>query len=148
MKMSKEGIELLKRFEGLRLVAYLCPAKVWTIGYGSTIVNGKPVYQGMEITLEEAEQALREDLDRFEKAVLKYVRIPLKQHQFDALVDFTYNLGIGALKSSTLLKKINAYLLQDAALEFKKWVYAGGKVLPGLVARREAERKLFEGKDA
>lgn len=143
LRTSKAGIDLIKHYEGLKLAAYLCPAGVPTIGYGSTRLNGGPVTLGTTITIEEAELALQNDLIFFEKGIKKYVVVQLTQHQFDALVSFAYNLGLGNLKSSTLLKKINANLFQDAAEEFMRWNKAGGKVLLGLTRRREAEKNLF-----
>lgn len=143
-KTSTKGIDLIKEFEGCRLTAYKCPAGVWTIGYGHTgAVDGKPVAAGMTITAAKATQLLRSDLARFEAAVNSYVTAPITQGMFDALVSFSYNCGAAALKSSTLLKKLNAKDYTGAADEFPKWNKAGGKVLSGLVRRRERERKLF-----
>ena len=143
MKTSQIGIDLIKQYEGLRLTAYVCAGGKNTIGYGSTIIKGKPVELGSTITLESAKEALREDLERFERGVNDYLRVLLTQNQFDALVSFSYNVGLGNLKSSTLLKKVNANLFQDAAEEFLKWNKSNSKVLPGLIRRREAERNLF-----
>lgn len=139
LRTSKDGINLIKKFEGCKLKAYLCPAKVWTIGYGST----EGVTEGMTISQEVAEYMLATDLIRFEKGVAALVTTKLNQPQFDALVCFSYNVGLGALKKSTLLKRINAGEMLPAAEEFLKWDKAGGKVLPGLTARRKAERELF-----
>jgi len=140
MKTSKKGIELIKKFEGMRLAAYYCPAHKLTIGYGHT---GKDVHDGMKITAEEAELLLKKDCERFEKGVNEMVHVSLEQHQFDALVSFTYNLGLGNLKASTLLKKINIGDNAGALTEFPKWNKANGRVLEGLVRRREAEQELF-----
>lgn len=137
---SKRGIDLIKQFEGMFLKAYLCPAKIWTIGYGHT-ATARP---GMVITEEQAEQLLRDDLLEFERAVNHAVTVPLKQHQFDALVSFAFNVGASALRGSTLLRKVNAEDWQGAAAEFDRWTRGGGKVLPGLVRRRAAERAMFE----
>lgn len=143
-KTATKGIELIKEFEGCRLTAYKCPAGVWTIGYGHTgAVDGKPVSAGMTITAAKATQLLKSDLAKFEAAVNSYVTAPITQNMFDALVSFAYNCGAGALKGSTLLKKLNAKDYEGAAAEFPKWNKAGGKVLNGLVRRRERERKLF-----
>ena len=141
MKISNKGIELIKRHEGLRLKAYKCPAGVWTIGYGHT---GKDTYEGLEITPGSANELLTLDLERFEKAVNRLVESAINQQQFDALVSFAFNLGEGALKNSTLLKRINANPI-DATIsgEFSKWVNAGGKPLPGLVRRRKEEADLY-----
>lgn len=141
MKISKECLEALKLFEGFRAEAYLCPAGVWTLGYGHTA----RVKKGDRITRDEAERVLREDLVPFERSV-QLLGLPLKPHQFDALVDFSFNLGTEALKNSTLLRKIKANP-QDRSIrsEFKRWVYAGGKVLPGLVKRRDWEARSYFG---
>lgn len=140
MKISQRGIDLIKEAEGLRLDAYQDSVRVWTIGYGHT----GDVRVGQRITKAEAEQILRDDLDVFEHGVLKATEPrKLTQGQFDALVSFAFNLGLGNLKSSTLLKKLNAGDAAGASFEFQRWVYAGGKKLPGLVKRREAERALF-----
>jgi len=141
---SQKGIDLIKKFEGKRLEAYKCPAGIPTIGYGHTgKVDGKPVALGMKITEKKAEELLKEDLKTFEKGVLNCVKVPLTQGQFDALVSFSYNLGIGSLQSSTLLRLLNEKKYKEAAEQFGRWVKAGGKTLEGLVKRREAEKKLF-----
>lgn len=142
MHTSQKGLDLIKSFEGLRLSAYKCPADVWTIGYGTT-VGVKP---GQTITKERAEELLREDVKRFEQQVLRLVKVPLTQGQFDALTSFVYNLGAGNLSNSTLLRLLNAGDYKGAAAQFDRWTKAGGKELPGLVKRRAAERALFEGK--
>lgn len=141
MKMSKEGVEaLLKKFEGCKLKAYRCPANVCTIGYGHTSAAGTPtVIDGMTITQKQADDILWQDLVKYETAVQGLVTQDLTQHQFDVLVDFAYNAGVGALKSSTLLKKINAGDFDAVPAELMKWTKGGGKVLPGLVRRRQAE---------
>ena len=141
MKMSTEGINtLLKPFEGCKLKAYRCPANVCTIGYGHTSAAGAPaVSDGMTITQEQAETILAADLVRYEQAVSGMLQQSVNQHQFDVLVDFAYNAGIGALKSSTLLKKVNAADFDAVPAELMKWTKGGGKVLPGLVRRRQAE---------
>ena len=142
---SKLCIDLVKHFEGLYLKAYLCPARVWTIGYGHTglMHNDGTVYPGRNITESEAEALLRYDLEKFSGRVAKLVKVPLEQHQFDALVSFAFNVGEGALGRSTLLKKLNGYNYSGAAEEFIKWNKGGGKVLAGLARRRKAERHLF-----
>jgi len=141
MQMSQEGIDaLLKKFEGCKLKAYRCPANVCTIGYGHTSAAGAPaVTDGMTITQKDADDILRRDLVKYEPAVYGMVQQPLTQHQFDTLVDFAYNAGVGALKSSTLLKTVNAAQFDDVPTELMKWTKGGGKVLPGLVRRRQAE---------
>ncbi len=144
MKTNAAGIRLIKSFEGYRLTAYQCPAKVWTIGYGHTgTVEGKPIKAGMRITEEKAAALLQEDLTGFEKSVKSLVKVKLTENQFAALVSFTYNVGAGNLKRSTLLKKLNAGDYKGAAAEFTKWNKAGGIVLAGLVRRRKEEQSLF-----
>jgi len=142
MKTSATGLELIKGFESLGLKAYKCPAGVWTIGYGST---GPHVKEGMVITELQADALLAKDVQRFEKSVNELVKVELNQNQFDALVDFCFNLGGGALKSSTLLKLLNKGDYRNAGYEFEKWCKSGGKVLKGLQRRRITERYLFEG---
>ena len=139
MKASKNGIELIKKDEGCKLNAYLCPANVWTIGYGHT----KNVKEGDKITQEMAEQLLVNDLQQFENAVNAYCLRALTQNQFDALISFVFNLGSVAFRASTLLKRINANQMELAALEFERWNKAGGKVLEGLTKRRKDEKALF-----
>lgn len=144
MKTNKAGIELIKRFEGLRLDAYRCPAGVLTIGYGHTSMAGSPrVTPGLTISEDEAEQILIQDLKRFEAGVAELVTVPTNENQFSALVSFSYNTGVTALRHSTLLKLHNQGDFEGAARQFAKWVYAGGRVLPGLANRREAEEKLY-----
>ncbi len=140
---NEKGLRLIKTFEGLRLSAYQDAVGVWTIGYGTTT----GVYPGMVITVAQAEEFLRRDLQRFEAAVRQFVKVPLNADQFSALVAFTYNLGEGALASSTLLSKLNGSAYVGAADELLNWVHAGGRVLAGLVRRRNAERALFLGED-
>lgn len=152
MKTSDRGIELIKAHEGLRLEAYPDPAHGWkvaTIGYGHTSAAGPPkVERGMKITEAGADAILRQDLAKFEGYVTDAVKVPLNQNEFDALVSFTFNLGPGNLRSSTLLRKLNAGDRAGAADEFLKWDKAGGKKLAGLTKRREAERALFRAPDA
>jgi GH24 family phage-related lysozyme (muramidase) len=140
MQMSQGGIDnLLKKFEGCKLKAYRCPADVCTIGYGHTSAAGAPVVSdGMTITQAEADAILRQDLIKYERSVQDLVKVDLTQNQFDVLVDFAYNAGVGNLKSSTMLKKVNAGDLDAVPAELMKWTKGGGKVLPGLVRRRQA----------
>lgn len=142
--MSKNGLTLLKSFEGCELTAYQDPVGIWTVGYGWTQpVNGKPVGKGMIITQETADRLLQTGVIQYEKGVTRLLSVAVNQAQFDALVDFAYNLGVKALEGSTLLKKLNAGDYAGAADEFPKWNKAGGKVLNGLVKRRAAERAFF-----
>ncbi len=144
MQISKSGIELIKRFEGLRLKAYQDLVGVWTIGYGWTQpVDGKKVGPGMQIVQATADRLLKCGVVQYEQGVNLLVKVKITQSQFDALVSFAYNLGLRSLSTSTLLKKLNAGDKQGAADEFGKWVNAGGKRLDGLVVRRAAERELF-----
>ena len=139
MKTSPKGISLIKEFEGLSLDAYLCSAGVLTIGYGHT--GG--VQKGDRITEKKAEELLQDDLKKFENGVLRLVRVPLNQNQFDALVSFAFNLGVGNLGKSTLLRKLNDRDFKGAAAEFVRWNKAGGRELAGLTRRRNAEAELF-----
>lgn len=146
MRTSADGLSVIKEFEGLRLSAYRCPARILTIGYGHTSAAGDPkVTSGLVISRDDAERILRNDLKQYEDAVSKAVKAKITQSQFDALVCFTYNVGAGALAKSTLIKKINAERLDEVPAEFMKWTRGGGKELPGLVRRRRAEVKLWRG---
>ena len=140
MKISQKGLNLIKSFEGLELKAYKDSVGVVTIGYGST---GAHVSMGQTLTVQQAEDLLRKDVSRFEEGVGKLVKVTINQNQFDALVSFSFNLGLGNLSSSTLLKKLNAGDYEGASLEFERWNKAGGKVLNGLTRRRLAEKELF-----
>ena len=145
-KTSDKGIELIKRFEGLSLKPYLCPANVPTIGYGNTFYkNGKKVtLNDKPITEQKAVEMLRQSLEKFEQYVDSYTTDSITQNQFDALVSFCYNLGPANLKSSTLLKKVNANTNDETIKdEFLNWTKAGGRKLAGLVKRREAEAALY-----
>lgn len=139
MKISKEGLDLIKKFEGVRLKAYQDIVGIWTIGYGST----DNVYEGLTITQKEADQRLCDYLNNLCKQLDNIIKVPLKQCQIDAICSFAYNLGVGALKRSTLLIKLNKSDFEGAAEEFLKWDMAKGKQIPGLTKRREAEKKLF-----
>lgn len=145
MDISKNCVQLLKHYEGCRLEAYKCSAGIWTIGYGNTFhADGRPVKQRDKITQDEAEQLLPIILKKFAQAVFKRTA-RMEQHEFDALVCFTYNVGIGAFEGSTMLKKIRKDLpAAEIAAEFQKWNKAKGKVLNGLVKRRAAEAWLYE----
>lgn len=139
MKISNKGIELIKRHEGLVLKAYRCPADKWTIGYGHTLnVKSTDV-----INKEQAEYFLRQDVKSAESDVNRE-KLNLTQNQFDALVSFVFNLGVGNFKKSTLLKKVKANP-NDPTIknELERWIYAGGKVLNGLVKRRKEEADLY-----
>lgn len=139
MKISQDGLNLIKEFEGFRADAYLCPAGVWTIGYGHT--GGVAEWQS--VTKQEAEEYLKSDVAFAEDVINEYVEVELTQHQFDALVCFVFNIGANAFRESTLLRLLNQGDSEGAAEQFLRWNKAGGKVLAGLTRRREAERELF-----
>jgi lysozyme len=145
--MSEMNLEplllLVKKFEGLKLKAYKCPAGVWTCGYGTT---GKDVKEGTVFTLEQAEQRLREEVEKAVSAAKNLsprLTLPENANRLLAVADFIYNAGAGNYAGSTLRKKIDAGDFDGAAQEFRRWVFAKGVKLPGLVKRREEERKLF-----
>ena len=143
MKCSQEGLELIKKFEGCKLKSYKCPAGVWTIGYGHT----EDIKEGDIVSPEEANKLLRADVFKFEEYVDDNVMVELTQNQFDALVAWTFNLGVGNLRNSTMLKKLNNADYTSVPFEMKRWNKAGGKTLDGLVRRRQAESLLFESKE-
>ncbi|UJB32647.1 MULTISPECIES: lysozyme [Chromobacterium] len=140
MNISANGVKLIQQFEGLRLKAYQDAVGVWTIGYGHT---GPDVTPGLVISQAQADALLARDLNRFETGVSRLVSVPLNQNQFDALLSFSYNLGLGSLQNSTLLRLLNQRDYAGAAAQFPRWNKAGGKVLPGLTRRRAAEQALF-----
>jgi len=143
MKISEEGKSLIKKFEGCKLQAYLCSANVWTNGWGAT----RGVKEGDVWTQEYANERFDEDIVEFEDYVNKYVEVDLTQNQFDSLCAWVYNLGPSNLKSSTMLKELNAKNYSKVPSEIKRWNKAGGKTLDGLIRRREAESLLFQGKE-
>lgn len=146
MKTSQAGIDLIHSFEQLRLKAYPDPGskdgKPYTVGWGST---GSDIGPGTVWTKEKADQRFSSDLSKFEQAVSLLVKVPLAQYQFDALVSFTYNLGIGSLKSSTLLKMLNEGYYSNAGLQLLRWTKNDGVEMAGLVRRRKEELKMFKG---
>ena len=139
--INSAGLQLIKEFEGLRLDSYICPAGVWTVGYGST---GEHVYPGQHITEPEAEELLRKDLWRFEDCVSSRVAVGLTDNEYAALVSFAFNCGCGALQESTLLRRLNAGEPKPRVFseELPKWVNGPNGPLPGLVRRRQAEVDL------
>ena len=146
MKLSISGLELIKKHEGFRSKPYLCPANVPTIGYGATYyLNDTSVSMtDGSISKSQASDLLKQMVVRYEQGVERYVQSEINQNQFDALVSFAYNLGLGAFKSSTLLKKINADPCDpDIHYQFKRWVRANGIILDGLVRRRKEEVELY-----
>ena len=140
MRISPEGIEHIKRWEGFREAAYLCSGNKWTVGYGHT---GSDVDRNTRVTREEAERLLRRDLAWAENTVHANVQVPLTQHQYDTLVSFVYNVGAEAFRRSTLLRKLNALDYTAVPGELAKWVHAGGRRVEGLVNRRAAEAGLW-----
>lgn len=150
MKASDKIKSFIKEHEGLRLEAYRCSGGVWTIGYGHT---GTDVQQGLQIDRAEAERLFGNDVARFEQELNRLLRTDgvaeLTQNQFDALLDFAFNVGCAKMRSSTLWRKIKANV-NDPTIpdEFKRWKYAGGSISPGLVRRRAAEAAMWKGKYA
>lgn len=136
---SRAGLALIKTYEGCKLTAYLCPAGKWTIGYGRTT----NVKKGDTCSQAQADAWLLEEYDAFESKVRALVKVALTANQLGALVSFAYNVGVGSLKDSTLLRLLNAADYSGAAAQFARWNKGGGKVLPGLVKRRAAEAALF-----
>jgi len=140
-----KGIPIIRKFEGLKLKAYLCPSSVWTIGYGNTFYeNGSKVQEGDKITLDRADKLLFFIVTKFENEVTKLVKSAINDNQLGALTSFAFNVGAGNLAKSTLLKKVNANP-NDVSIrdEFMRWTKAGGKVVNGLVTRRKAESDLY-----
>ena len=141
MKISEAGLSLIKSFEGCVLTAYLDAVGIWTVGYGHT---GPSVHRGLTITQKLAEDILAQDVRRFELGVLNNVKVNLNQNEFDALVSFSFNVGVNALKNSTLLRLLNDGADRSiVAAEFLRWNKGGDKVLEGLTRRRQAEKALF-----
>lgn len=147
MKTSEKGKAIIKQFEGFCAKPYLCPANVPTIGYGATYyLDGRKVkLNDPAISEVDADKLLDKMLEKYEQAVERYAQVELTQNQFDALVSFCYNVGAENLRTSTLLKKLNAKDYAGASEQFARWNRGGGKVLAGLTRRRDAERKLFLG---
>ena len=157
MKVSQKCIEQIKKDEGVRNRPYQCPALLWTVGVGHVIDPNHakvpladrkqlPIPAGWDrvLSADEIDEILRKDLNRFEAGVLRLIKVPLTQGQFDALVSFSFNVGLGNLQNSTLRMKVNRSEFEAAAEQFLVWTKAGGKVLPGLVKRRTHEKEMFE----
>ena len=140
MKTGKDGVDLIVKFEGLRLRSYLCPAQVWTIGYGHT---GSDVGPTTVITKEKAVELLKRDLERFEACISSSVVWPISQYQFDALVALAFNIGASAFCRSTLLRYLNQGNVLEAYRQFAAWNKVNKKVCNGLTRRRLAESELF-----
>lgn len=146
MRLTKEGLALIRASEGFRAEAYRDAAGVWTIGYGHTAMAGPPqVTAGLRLGREEADAILARDVEKFAGGVREAVTVPLNDAQFSALVSFAYNVGLGALRGSSVLKAVNAQDFEAVPSRLALWVKAGGRTLPGLVRRRAAEGALFSG---
>jgi lysozyme len=143
-RINAAGLELIKSFEDCVLTTYKCSAAKCTIGYGHT---GDDVRMGMTITQERAEELLRQDLATAERAVAELVKVPITANQHAVLVSFVFNVGAGALRSSTLLRMLNNRLYTDAGNQLTRWIYAGGQIVGGLRRRRNAERDLWFSPD-
>ena len=145
MHINERGIQIVKSFEGISLEPYLCPASVWTVGFGATAgSDGRPIDPDMEpISETEAEALLLRDLETSEGWISRLIKTALTENQFSALTSFTFNVGCSALMRSTLRMKLNRSEYQGAADEFPKWKFANKRILAGLVRRRAAERALF-----
>lgn len=140
MKCNQAGVNIIKKYESLRLFAYYCPAGILTIGYGHT---GQDVKSGMQISEHMADLLLIKDLERFEKEISALLKVSVSENQFSALVSFTFNVGSGNLAGSTLLKRLNEGNIHAAANEFEHWNRSKGMPLRGLTKRRMEEKELF-----
>ena len=138
-QINQEGLNLIKSFEGLRLKSYQCPSRIWTIGYGHTRTT-KP---NTIITEDVADILLADDLNTFERGVERLVTVPLTDNQFSALVSFSFNVGLGNLESSTLLRLLNRGWYDQVPAQLMRWTRANGEVLGGLARRRAAEAQLW-----
>ncbi len=148
MKMTNEGLALIKRFEGLRLDAYRDVVGVWTIGYGHTANAGAPIVtSGQKITEEEAHTILARDVEQFANGVRNSVTVDISDAQFSALVSFAYNVGLGAFRQSSVLAAVNERNFDAVPRRLNLWAKAGGRMLPGLLRRRAAEGELFVSKN-
>jgi lysozyme len=145
MKTSPNGLQLIRKYEGYKTTPYRCPAGLYTVGYGHVIGNGLqlPDEWNRTLSLGEINELLRTDLARFERGVLRYCPVYLTQPQFDALVSFSFNLGLGVLQRSTLRQKILRKDGEGAAKEILRYDKVGGRPLKGLTRRRQAEYNLF-----
>ena len=145
MNINAGGLSIITATEGFVAEPYRCPAGIASVGYGSTVLlDGSRVKMDSKaVTEDEAKALLRKHLDHVETGILRFVRVSLNENEFSALCSFVYNLGIGRLQSSTLRAKLNRGERLAAANQFRRWVRAGGRVLRGLVIRRELERQLF-----
>ena len=145
MKASNDCLKLIEHFEGMRLEAYRCPAGIWTIGIGSTrYADGSQVKEGDKLTLKQARVLFRVTLVLYEASVRNSIQALITQNQFDAMVSLCYNIGPGNFHASSLRKAVNKNP-SDPGIPalFDMWIYASGKVLPGLVRRRKSEAYLY-----
>ena len=143
MKISENGLELIKKFEGCETTAYQDSVGVWTIGFGHT----KGVEEGQTCSIEDAESMLADEMDEYEGYINNMVKVDLQQHEFDALVAWVYNLGPTNLSESTMLKVLNGGQFDRVPDEMNRWTRAGGEILEGLVRRRQAESLMFQNLD-
>lgn len=142
-QITEEGINLIKRFEGFSSSIYICPAGYPTIGYGHVVRDDERERFAEGIDKKEGESLLRQDVRWAEQGVLRLINVPLTDGQFDSLVSFTFNLGTGALQRSTLRRKVNREEHDDVPAQFKRWVFAGGRMLKGLKIRRAVEAEMY-----
>jgi len=145
MQVSPRFLSLIEQFEGFRAQAYRDAGGVWTIGYGHVITASETELQGETLTRDQAEAILLRDVQHAADIVNAYVTVPIRQEQFDALVDFVFNVGAGAFERSTLLRELNAGKCCAVPDQLRKWNRVNGHVVDGLTARREAEVSLFIG---
>jgi len=143
MKISEDGLELIKKFEGCETSAYQDSVGVWTIGFGHT----KDVEEGQTCSIEDAESMLADEMDEYEGYINNMVKVDLQQHEFDSLVAWVYNLGPTNLGESTMLKVLNGGQFDRVPNEMNRWTRAGGEILEGLVRRRQAESLMFQNLD-
>ena len=141
--ITDEGINLIKRFEGFSSSIYICPAGYPTIGYGHVVRDDEKQQFAQGIDKDEGEELLRQDVRWAERGVLRLIDVQLTDGQFDSLVSFTFNLGTGALQRSTLRRKVNREEHDDVPAQFKRWVWAGGRKLNGLMRRRNTESIIY-----
>jgi lysozyme len=143
MQISPVGIALIKKFEGFKADAYQDGGGVWTVGYGSTVISGRPVRKGDHLDEPVAATYMVKIANEHLAAVQSAIKVPVTQNQIDAITSFTYNLGVNAFLTSTLLRLLNVNDFAGAAAQFDKWIHDNGKVVNGLITRRAAEKALF-----
>ncbi len=143
-QINKAGLDLVKKHEGFRAKAYICPAGKLTIGYGHVILKNEQHLKTAIISKQQGELILKSDMTKAIRAVKRYITVPLNENQFSALCSFTFNLGGGSLQKSTLRKVLNKRKYTAVPFQLSRWVYAGKKKLRGLIKRREEEGVLFQ----